>query len=303
MRSRLGIDVKAIATFMLAVGLVFVAQSAVAQQFFQIVNKAVGVAFDGGDELAYDVDVTTDDGDRILVVFVQAENGDDGTGEVTADGVDMDLVPGTDVSEENSFVGAFYLLEADLPASGDIEIVVTIDPEADGTGIVSEAYVVQNAVQEEPFGDGSFEFGGDGGFIETEVTTEADLSLVLDGVHCGDGDDEDLSGDDFIPTGDGQVKQLAEAAASMVGAGSSILVEGADETVTPGWEIDSDNRNAHSIVLIAATAGSEPPPPLGANQGPTSVPSGAPVDGGFALALLVLGGALGGALAIRRGRK
>jgi hypothetical protein len=292
-------DVKAMAAVMLAIGLVFVAQSAFAQQYFQIVRSAISEDIEpGANEATATIDIDTDDGDRILVVFVIAESEEVEVDVVEADGVEMTEVPDTSVVEELTLVGAYYLLEEDL-GSGEIDVVATLTDDS-GDGVAVVAHVLQNAEQEEPVGASTFVPGDDGGLIETEVDTTADLSLVIDGVETGDGDDDLL--ETLFTTEDGQVRLVAGVCGSCLIASSSIVVEGPD-TVTPGWEYDAENRMGHAVVIVAATAGSELPPPLGANQGPTEVPSGAPVDGGLGLALLVLGGALGGAYAIRRDRK
>jgi hypothetical protein len=290
---------KVLATLVLALGLAFVAQSAFAQQYFQVVRSAINEEIEpGAAEAIATIDVDTDDANRMLVVFVLAESEEVLVDGVTADGVDMDPVPDTLQAEELTLVEAYYLLDADL-GSGEIDVVATLDGDS-GDGVAVTAILVQNAVQAEPVGASTFVAAGDGGLIETEVDTTADISLVLDGVETGDGDDDLL--ETLFTTEDGQTRLVAGVGGSCLMASSYIVVEGAD-TVTPGWEYDAENRMGHAVVVVEATAGSELPPPLGANQGPTSVPSGAPIDGGLGLALLILGGALGGALAIRRGRK
>jgi hypothetical protein len=75
--------------------------------------------------------------------------------------------------------------------------------------------------------------------------------------------------------------------------------------VTEGYEglfavLDWDNEILYAFVL---SLGPPPEPADPTNQGPTEVPVGMPVSGVAGLALLIIAGASGGALAIRRTRR
>ena len=206
---------------------------------------------------------------RILVVGIVGK--DDSVDDLVISSIkyndiNMDMVEGASQSVYSSTMYVktelYYLLDEDLPSPGTYNIVVTYNgnvSERNG-GAISLANVEQQAAEAVVTNSNT-----DTNTISTNITTHTNGAWVVDVVGC------DNSGT-FTTTAEDMVWRWHETPSGASGAGSTRLVESAEET-TMSWIHPGANQLAHSV---AAFAPIEITPTI---SGYIREPNNAPVDG------------------------
>jgi len=188
--------------------------------------------------------------DRILVVGVAVEDSstaDANITSVTYNGAALTAVPSSKISGGGTGIiqtQLFYLLNANLPASGAFNVVVSMQGAVDGivAGATSLAGVSQTAPA--PVATKVDTSGAD--FISTNITTTVANAWVVDVVGSGN------SGS--FTAGSGQTERWDIAASGMTGATSTKPLASAG-TTSLGWTHSGANRLAHSLASLSPSGG------------------------------------------------
>lgn len=198
---------------------------------------------------------------RMLVVMAGREanttNTEKGITGATYNGVAMTLAGSTHAEVGGSFVAMldiFYMLEADLPAAGTYDIVVTLPANTGDMHI--NAVSVFGAAQQAPeaVGTASVPTPADTGkTITTNITTLTNKAWLIDGVVVGAGADgaPAVVDADWVPLTAGMVKRIMVTgpSSSMATATQEVAVAGAAQMK---WQKDNTcNRLAQAVVAIA----------------------------------------------------
>jgi pectate lyase len=184
--------------------------------------------------------------DRLLVVGVAVEDGSTTQANITSvtyNGVALAAVPNSKINGGGTGIiqtQLFFLLNANLPASGTFTVAVTFQGAVDGisAGAVSLTGVSQSSPA--PAATKVDTSGADS--ISTSITTPVSNAWVVDVVGSGN------SGS-FTP-GSGQTERWDIAASGMTGATGTKALTAAGAT-TLSWTHSGANRLAHSLVSLS----------------------------------------------------
>ncbi|MBN1392538.1 MAG: hypothetical protein JW947_07025 [Sedimentisphaerales bacterium] len=188
-------------------------------------------------------------GNRILVVGVAGEDDDTSSNlsisSVRYNDVNMILVEGSSetVSSADTYLKTelYYLLDANLPSlPGDYNVIVTYSGNVSKrcAGAISLANVEQQPREAVAANSNVSQ-----NTISTNITTQTDNSWVIDIVGCG-------NNGSFFTNAEGMVMRFDANSDSSTAAGSTKLVESAQET-TMSWTFSGANRLSHSAAAFA----------------------------------------------------
>lgn len=171
----------------------------------------------------------------LIVAFSSERNGEVFTG-ITAGGNSLTSGVESNVSSRHSRI--FYLLDANLPASGTISIVISSN---DASSLFAIALSGTGFAQEAPEATNSEDSGSNATAQEIDVTTVTDGALVLD---C-------LMGNQAVTvTMDSGPTELQTGSGGGASHGSSYTIKATAGSQVMGWTFSSQ-KYTHTVAAFA----------------------------------------------------